>query len=329
MKICIFGAGAIGGFVGAKLADAGAEVSMVARGAHLSEMKKNGLTLLEDGSDPKRIMVRVAQDPSELGAQDYVFVTLKAHSVPSVAESMRPLFHDDTTIVSGVNGIPWWYFHKIGGEFEGTRLTSVDPDNKQWELFGPNRVLGCVVYPAAEVIKPGVIRHIEGNKFSLGEPNGEKSHRSLLLSEALRSAGLKAPVRKKIRDEIWVKLWGNLSFNPISALTHATLDVLCEDRDTRQVLRTMMLEAKEIGEKLGVNFPIDVEQRINGGAAVGSHKTSMLQDLELSRPLEIDAILGSVQELGQITKTPTPIIDTVLAIIKLRAKTAGLYTSKS
>ena len=228
---------------------------------------------------------------------------------------------------SGVNGIPWWYFHKIGGELEGTRLSSVDPDNKQWDVFGPDRVLGCVVYPAAEVIKPGVIRHIEGNKFSLGEPNGEKSQRSQLLSEALRSAGLKAPVRKKIRDEIWVKLWGNLSFNPISALTYATLDVLCEDRDTRQVLRTMMLEAKEIGEKLGINFPIDVEQRINGGAAVGSHKTSMLQDLELSRPLEIDAILGSVQELGQITKTPTPTIDTVLAIIKLRAKIAGLYTS--
>ena len=197
MKICIFGAGAIGGFVGAKLADAGAEVSMVARGAHLSEMKKNGLTLIEDGSDPKRIRVKVAQDPSELGAQDYVFVTLTAHSVPSVAESMSPLFHDDTTIVSGVNGIPWWYFHKIGGDLEGTRLSSVDPDNKQWDVFGPDRVLGCVVYPAAEVIKPGVVRHIEGNKFSLGEPNGEKSQRSQLLSEALRSAGLKAPVRKK------------------------------------------------------------------------------------------------------------------------------------
>ena len=186
-------------------------------------------------------------------------------------------------------------------------------------------MLGCVVYPAAEVTEPGVIRHIEGDKFSLGEPSGEKSQRALRFSEALRSAGLKAPVRKKIRDEIWVKLWGNLSFNPISALTHATLDILCEDRDTRQVLRAMMLEAKAIGEKLGVNFPIDVEQRINGGAAVGSHKTSMLQDLELARPLEIDAILGSVQELGQITKTTTPTIDTVLAIIKLRARTAGLY----
>ena len=325
MKICIFGAGAIGGFVGAKLAEAGAEVSMVARGPHLSEMKRNGLTLLEEGLNPRTIKIKVAQDPSELGAQDFVFVTLKAHSVPSVAESMAPLFRDDTTIVSGVNGVPWWYFYKVGGEFEGTRLSSVDPGNKQWKFFGPERVLGCVVYPAAEVTGPGVIRHIEGDKFSLGEPSGEKSQRALQFSEALRSAGLKAPVRKKIRDEIWVKLWGNLSFNPISALTHATLDILCEDRDTRQVLRAMMLEAKAIGEKLGVNFPIDVEQRINGGAAVGSHKTSMLQDLELARPLEIDAILGSVQELGQITKTTTPTIDTVLAIIKLRARTAGLY----
>ena len=325
MKICIFGAGAIGGFVGAKLAEAGAEVSMVARGPHLSEMKNNGLTLLEEGLNPRRIKIKVAQYPSELGAQDFVFVTLKAHSVPYVAESMAPLFREDTTIVSGVNGVPWWYFYKVGGEFEGTRLSSVDPDNKQWNFFGPERVLGCVVYPAAEVTEPGVIRHIEGDKFSLGEPSGEKSQRALQFSEALRSAGLKAPVRKKIRDEIWVKLWGNLSFNPISALTHATLDILCEDRDTRQVLRAMMLEAKAIGEKLGVNFPIDVEQRINGGAAVGSHKTSMLQDLELARPLEIDAILGSVQELGQITKTTTPTIDTVLAIIKLRARTAGLY----
>ena len=325
MKICIFGAGAIGGFVGAKLAEAGAEVSMVARGPHLSEMKNNGLTLLEEGLNPRRIKIKVAHDPSELGAQDFVFVTLKAHSVPSVAESMAPLFREDTTIVSGVNGVPWWYFYKVGGEFEGTRLSSVDPDNKQWNFFGPERVLGCVVYPAAEVTEPGVIRHIEGYKFSLGEPGGEKSQRALQFSEALRSAGLKAPVRKKIRDEIWVKLWGNLSFNPISALTHATLNILCEDRDTRQVLRAMMLEAKAIGEKLGVNFPIDVDQRINGGAAVGSHKTSMLQDLELARPLEIDAILGSVQELGKITKTTTPTIDTVLAIIKLRARTAGLY----
>ena len=210
MKICIFGAGAIGGFVGAKLAEVGAEVSMVARGPHLSEMKRNGLTLLEEGLDSRRIKIKVAQDPSELGTQDFVFVTLKAHSVPSVAESMAPLFREDTTIVSGVNGVPWWYFYKVGGEFEGTRLSSVDPGNKQWNFFGPERVLGCVVYPAAEVTGPGVIRHIEGDKFSLGEPIVEKSQRALQFSEALRSAGLKAPLRKKIRDEIWFKLWGNL-----------------------------------------------------------------------------------------------------------------------
>jgi len=324
MKICIFGAGAIGGYMGVKLAQIGTDVSLVARGPHLEAMKKNGLRLIEGESD-LTVPVEASENPEDLGFQDYLIITLKAHSVPSIIEKVRPLVNEKTTIVSGVNGIPWWYFHKIGGEFEGTKLASVDPGNVQWESFGPSKVLGCVVYPAAEVLEPGVIKHIEGNRFSLGEPDGSKSDRALKLSKVLTEAGLKAPVRPKLRDEIWVKLWGNLSFNPISALTYATLDVLCEDRDTRQVLRTMMLEAKEIGEKLGVNFPIDVEQRINGGAAVGSHKTSMLQDLELARPLEIDAILGSVQELGQITKTTTPTIDTVLAIIKLRARTAGLY----
>ena len=287
-------------------------------------MQENGLTLLEDGLKPKTINIKASQNPLELGEQDYVFVTLKAHLVPSVAESMAPLFREDTTIVSGVNGIPWWYFHKVGGEFEGTRLSSVDPDNKQWDFFGPDRVLGCVVYPAAEVIQPGVIKHIEGNKFSLGEPNGEKSQRALLLSEALRSAGLKAPIRRKLRDEIWVKLWGNLSFNPISALTHATLDVLCTDIGTREVARKMMLEAQSIAEKLGVKFPIDVERRIDGGAAVGAHRTSMLQDLDQGRPMEVDALVTSVQELGRITNTPTPVIDIVLSLIKLRAKSANL-----
>ena len=324
MKICIFGAGAIGGFVGAKLAEVGAEVSVIARGTHLSAMKENGLTLLEDGLKPKTINIKASQNPLELGEQDYVFVTLKAHLVPSVAESMAPLFREDTTVVSGVNGIPWWYFHKVGGEFEGTRLSSVDPDNKQWDFFGPDRVLGCVVYPAAEVIQPGVIKHIEGNKFSLGEPNGEKSQRALLLSEALRSAGLKAPIRRKLRDEIWVKLWGNLSFNPISALTHATLDVLCTDIGTREVARKMMLEAQSIAEKLGIKFPIDVERRIDGAAAVGAHRTSMLQDLDQGRPMEVDALVTSVQELGRITNTPTPVIDIVLSLIKLRAKSANL-----
>lgn len=326
MKICIFGAGAIGGYMGAKLAQAGADVSLVARGAHLAAIKDKGLTLIEEGKEPVTAKVRASADPAELGEQDYVIVTLKAHSVPPVVPKMAPLIGDHTTIVSGVNGVPWWYFHKIGGPLEGTRLASVDPGDAQWNGFGPDRVLGCVVYPAAEVEEPGVIRHIEGNRFSLGEPDGSKSERALRLSEALTAAGLKAPVRPRLRDEIWVKLWGNLSFNPISALTHATLDVLCTDPGTRAVARAMMVEAQAIAEKLGIKFPIDVDRRIEGGAAVGAHRTSMLQDLEAGRPMEIDALVASVAELGRLTGTPTPAIDTVLALVRLRARVAGLYT---
>ena len=325
MKICIFGAGAIGGYMGAKLAQAGADVSLVARGPHLAAMQAKGLTLIEEGRDPVTVPVRASANPADLGRQEYVIVTLKAHSVPPVVGAMQPLIGDGTTIVSGVNGVPWWYFHKIGGALEGTRLSSVDPGSLQWDGFGPDRVLGCVVYPAAEVVTPGTIRHVEGNRFSLGEPDGSKSERAMALSQALQSAGLKAPVRQRLRDEIWVKLWGNLSFNPISALTLATLDVLCTDPGTRGVARRMMIEAQEIAEKLGVVFPIDVERRIDGGAAVGAHRTSMLQDLEAGRPMEIDALVRSVQELGQITSTPTPTIDTVLALIALRGRIAGLY----
>ena len=324
MKICIFGAGAIGGYMGAKLAQAGAEVSLVARGPHLAAIKDKGLTLAEADRDPVNVKINASENPADLGPQDYVIVTLKAHSVPAVVPKMQPLIGENTTIVSGVNGVPWWYFHKIGTDLEGTRLESVDPDNTQWDGFGPDRVLGCVVYPAAEVSKPGTIKHIEGNRFSLGEPDGSKSERAVALSQALSAAGLKAPVRPRLRDEIWVKLWGNLSFNPISALTQAPLDVLCTDSGTRAVAKGMMLEAQEIAEKLGVKFPIDVERRIDGGAAVGSHRTSMLQDLDAGRPMEIDALIGSVQELGHLTKTPTPTIDTVLALIRLRARTAGL-----
>lgn len=325
MKICIFGAGAIGGYLGAKLAEAGAEVSLVARGPHLAAIKKNGLSLIE-GDETKTFPVKAAEDPAELGIQDYVIVTLKAHSVPPVVGKMQPLIGPETTIVSGVNGLPWWYFHKNGGPLEGTRLETVDPGDAQWNGFGPDRVLGCVVYPAAEVTEPGVVKHIEGNRFSLGEPDGSKSERALALSKALGAAGLRAPVRPRLRDEIWVKLWGNLSFNPISALTHATLDVLCTDLGTREVARKMMLEAQQVAETLGVKFPIDVERRIDGGAAVGAHRTSMLQDLDAGRPMEIDALLGSVQELGGVTETPTPTIDTVLSLIKLRARVAGLYS---
>ena len=324
MKICIYGAGAIGGYLGAKLAKAGADISLVARGPHLEAIRTRGLTLIE-GEQTTNLKVRASDNPAELGPQDYVIVTLKAHSVPAVVDLMKPLIGSDTTVVSGVNGVPWWYFHKIGGPLEGTRLSSVDPGDAQWNGIGPDRVLGCVVYPAAEVSEPGTIRHIEGNRFSLGEPDGSISDRATALSTALAAAGLKAPVRQNIRDEIWVKLWGNLSFNPISALTHATLDVICTDAGTRAVARSMMLEAQTIAEKLGVTFRIDVERRIDGGAAVGAHRTSMLQDLDAGRPMEIDALVGSVQELGLLTNSPTPTIDVVLALVKQRARVAGLY----
>lgn len=328
MKICVFGAGAIGGYMGAKLAQAGAEVSLVARGPHLAAMQDKGLTLMEEG-ETATVPVQASQNPADLGPQDYVVITLKAHSVPGVVEAMQPLLGPETTVVMGVNGVPWWYFYGLEGPYEGRRLQTVDPGNRQWDGIGPERVLGCVVYPAAEVTEPGTILHIEGNRFSLGEPSGERSERAGALSKALGAAGLKAPVRPKIRDEIWVKLWGNLSFNPISALTGATLDVLCADEGigggTRAVARKMMLEAQAVAEKLGVKFPIDVDRRIAGGAAVGAHKTSMLQDLERGRPMEIDALVASVREMGELVGVPTPTIDTVLALVRLRARVACCY----
>lgn len=324
MKICVFGAGAIGGYMGAKLAGAGADVSLVARGPHLAAMQSKGLTLIEEG-EATTVPVTASDNPADLGPQDYVIITLKAHSVPPVVEKMQPLLGADTTIVYGVNGLPWWYFHKHGGPLEGTRLASVDPGDVQWNGFGPERMLGCVVYPAAEVSEPGVVKHIEGNRFSLGEPDGSKSERATRLAAALAEAGLRAPVRPRLRDEIWVKLWGNLSFNPISALTHATLDVLCTSDDTRPIARAMMIEAQAVAEELGVKFPIDVDKRIAGGAAVGAHRTSMLQDLDAGRPMEIDALVASVQELARLTGIATPTIDTVLGLVRLRARVAGLY----
>ena len=276
MKITVFGAGAIGGFLGAKLQNSGADVSLVARGPHLSSMQNDGLTLIENGKSTNT-KIRAVEHAQSLGPQDYVFITLKSHSVAKVVESIAPMLHDKTAIVWAVNGFPWWYFYVVDSQLENTRLHSVDPENILWTAFGPERVLGCVVYPAAEIVKPGVIKHIEGNRFSLGEPNGVESQRVKKLSEILTNASLRAPVRSNIRTEIWVKLWGNLSFNPTSVLTHATLDKLCTESGVRNIIRLMMKEAEEIANKLGVSFPIDVEKRIEGGAAVGAHQTSMLQ----------------------------------------------------
>jgi 2-dehydropantoate 2-reductase len=321
MRICVYGAGAIGGYLGCQLALAGQDVTLIARGPHLAALRARGVRLLIDGEE-RVARPHATDDPSEAGPQDYVIVTLKAHSVPAITDALQPLLGPDSVVVWAVNGVPWWYFYGLAGPWEGRRLDSVDPDGSQWDKIGPERVLGCVVYPAAEVVEPGVIRHIEGNRFTLGEPNGEKSERVRRLAQAFIAAGLRAPVRR-VRDEIWVKLWGNLSFNPISALTLETLDVVATDAGTRAVARAMMVEAQAIGEKLGVRFAVDVDRRIEGAAAVGSHRTSMLQDLERGRPMEIDALVTAVQEMGRLVGVETPTIDTVLALVQQRARVAG------
>lgn len=323
MKICIYGAGAIGGYLGAALDEAGCEVSLIARGAHMETIRRDGLRFLK-GEQETAHRLACTDRPQDLAPQDYVIVALKAHQVPAVAGSIAALLAPEGSVVTATNGLPWWYFFKSGGEFEGTRLESVDPGGVQWETIGPKRAIGCVVYPACEIAEPGVVRLIEGDRFALGEPSGEPSSRVSALSDAMRKGGLKAPVRPRIREEIWIKLWGNLSFNPISALTLATLETICRDAGTRNVARSMMLEAQQIAERLGVRFPIDVDRRIAGAEAVGAHKTSMLQDLEHGRPMEIEALVGSVQELGLIAGIGTPSIDLVLALLRLRAKTVAV-----
>ena len=324
MKVCIYGAGAIGGYLGVQFAEAGADVSLVARGAHLEAMRANGLKLLIDGEE-RTARLNCTDTPADLGPQDYVFVALKAHSVPSVVDAMLPLLGNDTSIVTAVNGIPYWYFHKHGGALQGSALDSIDPGGRQWSVLRPERAIGCVVYPATEVVEPGVIQHVYGDKFPIGEPSGERTERVERLSQMMQAGRLRAPVLDGIRDEIWLKLWGNLCFNPISALTHATLDVIASDEGTRAVAKAMMIEAQTIAEKLGIKFRVDVERRIDGAGAVGAHKTSMLQDLERSRAMEIDPLVTVVQELGRKTETPTPTIDTVLALVRQRARIASLH----
>jgi len=325
MKLCIFGAGAIGGLMAAKLSAKGdVEVTVIARGPHLEAMQAKGLALRSEGAEAV-IPVRAVASATEAGKQDYVVVTLKAHSLPGAAKQMQPLLGPETAVVSAVNGIPWWYFHKLPGPFEGHRVESVDPDGVVSALLPPERAIGCIIYPAAEVPEPGVIEHTYGDRFTLGEPDGQKTTRVSALSEALIAAGFKAPVRPKIRDELWVKLWGNMAFNPISALTTVTLDVLIADDGQRGVARAMMLEGQAVAEKLGVRFAIDVDKRIAGGAEVGAHKTSMLQDLERGRPMEIDALLGAVVELAELVGVEVPICRTVLALVRARGRAAGCY----
>lgn len=319
-KVCVFGAGAIGGYVGAKLAlKAEADVSLVARGAHLAAMKAQGLTLRQAG-ETHVVHPRVTDDPSELGPQDFIILTLKAHGLKGVIDQLVPLIGRDTAILFAQNGIPWWYFHGVSGPLAGTRLESVDPGGEIWNRIGPERALGCVVWQAAEIESPGVISHHYGDRMPIGEPTGEKTERAARLSRLLTSAGIKSPVRQELRNEIWLKLWGNLSFNPVSVLTQGTLVDLATDPGTRRVIRAMMEEARAVGEALGVIFAVDAGERMDMAAKVGAHRTSMLQDVEAGRPTELDALLGVVIELASLVGIGTPSLQLVYDLCKFRCR---------
>ncbi len=321
MRICVVGAGAIGGFMGAKLALAGEEVTLIARGPHLDAIRENGLKLImDDGTEQVARNCKATSELEEAGPQDVVILAIKAHQIEAVAPRLQALFGPDTVVVTVQNGIPWWYFQKQGGELDGRRLESLDPNGVIAANIEVDRIIGSIPYPAAEKTEPGVIRHVEGNRFPLGELDGSKSDRVKRLSDVFTKAGFKARVLTDIRSQIWLKAWGNLSFNPISALTGATLVQICQFPATRELSATMMREAQEIAHKLGVTFRHTIEQRIAGAEKVGAHKTSMLQDVEAGCSIELEALVGSVIELGRLTDMPTPSIDAVYACVKLLYK---------
>lgn len=318
MKFTIVGAGAIGGYLGTRLALAGEDVTFIARRRNLEAINAEGFRLvLEDGTQEHARNVRAVERMAEAGPQDVVLLTLKAHQLREVVAELPALYGPDTVVVSMVNGVPWWYFHALGGPHEGRAVTRVDPDGAIARAIPPERVIGSVVYPAAELVAPGLVKLVEGNRFTVGEPSNERTPRVEALSQALMKAGFKAPVSRDIRSELWIKLWGNLSFNPISALTHATLEGICRFAPTRELARRMMAEGQSVAEALGVRFKITLEQRLAGAEAVGAHKTSMLQDVEAGRALELEALVGAVIELGQIACVATPTIEAVYAATKL------------
>ncbi|MGE0060890.1 MAG: 2-dehydropantoate 2-reductase [Xanthobacteraceae bacterium] len=325
MKICIYGAGAIGGYLAAGLSKVdGVELSLVARGVHLQAIRARGLTL-QIGGEERVCHPRATNNPAELGPQDYVIVCVKAHQAWEAAEQMTPLLGDGTAVVTGQNGVPWWYTYGLDKRFEKLRLESVDPGARQWNTIGPQRALGCIVYPATEIVGPGVIRHTYGDRFSLGEPDGSDSERCRRLSQALKTAGFDAPIVDNIRNELWLKLWGNLCFNPISALTRATLDVVTTQPDLRALCVHVMTEAQEVATAFGVSFRVDLEKRIRGASRVGAHRTSMLQDLENGRPLELDALLTAVSEMARFARIETPYIDVILTLTQQLGRALRIY----
>jgi len=322
MKYCVVGAGSIGGFVGAKLALAGEDVTLVARGANLQAIRAHGMrVIMHDGTEQTATNVRAAATPAEAGPHDVVILGMKAHQVAAVAADIAAMCHKDTVVIPMQNGVPWWYFQRHGGEFDGRIVTSVDPGGAIAAAVDPRRLVGCVVYPACELAAPGVVRHIEGDRFPLGELDGSSSARVNEIAAAFVRAGLKAPVLDNIRSEIWLKLWGNLTFNPISALSHSTLVDICQFPLTRDLAAAMMREAQAVAGRLGITFRVSLEKRIAGAERVGKHKTSMLQDIEAGRDPEIDGLVGAVIEVGRIVGEPTPTIEAVYALVKLLART--------
>ena len=311
MKICIVGAGAIGGYLGVKLIKAGFDVSLVARGAHLEAMSKNGLTLIEDEKEIS-CFPKCTDSMEKLSKMDFIFITLKAYSIPGMVKEIVKMFKKNTSVITAYNGMPWWYFFNYGGRLNNYQIQCLDKDSVQWNLITPERIIGCVVYPATEIIEPGIIKHMEGNRFSLGEPNGTKSDRVLTMSKTLVSAGLKAPIRNNIRQDIWTKLIGNLAFNPLSVITGETLDVLVSKAENKKIAYSAMKEASLIMDKLEIPLNISIEQRIEGAGKVGKHKTSMLQDFEQGKQLEIDALIVAVKEIGTLLDIKIPTIDKIL-----------------
>jgi 2-dehydropantoate 2-reductase len=317
MKFCIVGAGAIGGFVGVKLAHAGHEVTFIARGKNLAAIRVNGMKLVTQDGVETTAQVRVTDKWEEAGKQDVIILALKAHQVAPIAGNLHHLYAPHTTIVTMQNGIPFWYFAGQSGPHANKHVESVDPGGALLATIPAERIIGCVVYPASELVQPGVVVHIEGERFPLGELDGRKSERVEQIAAAFVAAGLKAPVLDAIRNEIWLKLWGNLTFNPISALTHATLVDICQHEHGRELAAQMMREAQAVAEKLGASFRVTLEKRIEGAEKVGKHKTSMLQDVEHGRAIEIDALVGAVVELGKLVDVPTPTIAAIYNAAKL------------
>jgi len=325
-KICIFGAGAIGGYIAASLAKTNAEISLVARGPHKKAIEENGLTFIKNGKS-ENFKFKITDDPKTLDVQDYIFISIKAHSISNIVDTLLPIMNDQTSIIAAVNGLPWWYFYKAntGTNLDDKYMESVDPNGKIWNTFKPSKAIGCVVYPACEITEPGVIKHNEGERFSLGEPDGTKSERLKKIANLLIAGGLKVPQKKNLRDEIWIKLWGNCSFNPVSALTNKTLDEIGKDKQLINLVRKLMEECQMVGEKIGVKFHVSIDDRIKGATSVVGHKPSTTQDLNAGKPLEIDPIIGSIIEIANKLKVETPNLKKINSDLKLKAENMGLY----